>query len=201
MFTGLVQATARVLTVSPVNGIKKLTVIRPEQLGDIKLGESISVNGVCLTVSQLTERELNFDIGIETLQKTTLSDLKVQDSLNLEMSLTLKDKLGGHLVSGHIDGKGCVEKLVHASDCLELEISVSEDLTRWMVSKGSVAVNGVSLTINKLSPVRFSVMLIPETIKRTNLGALKVGDFVNIECDQIVKIVCEKFKPLDVQSL
>jgi riboflavin synthase len=156
---------------------------------DARIGDSIAVNGCCLTVVKKTRNSLAFDAGSETLSRTNLDRLREGNPVNLERSLKVGDRLGGHLVSGHIDGLGIVLKRRDEGDWSSLVFRVPSQLTRQMASKGSVAVDGVSLTLVNVENDRFSVALIPHTLENTTLGYLVVGDAVNIETDLLAKYV------------
>lgn len=153
------------------------------------IGDSIAINGCCLTVVDIAGDTLAFDAGEETLSRTNLGQTQAGDTVNLETSLKLGDDLGGHLVTGHIDGVATVDQRMDDADWSTFWFRVPAELTRQMASKGSVAVDGVSLTLVDVEQDRFSVALIPHTLKVTTLGARKVGDRVNIETDVLAKYV------------
>lgn len=190
MFTGLVQLLARVANVEPRSPGARLTICAPE-FTDPVLGESIAVNGCCLTVVELTPADgiLAFDAGPETLLRTNLGQLKPGMQVNLERSLRAGDRLGGHFVTGHVDATGTLAERDGDREWSTFWFQVPEALTRQMVSKGSVAVDGVSLTLVDVEADRFSVALIPHTLRITTLGTLKPGDPVNIETDLLAKYV------------
>lgn len=189
MFTGLVQSLAKLRSIVPEGPGVRLTIIEPEIAKVASLGDSISVNGCCLTVVANDLESMQFEAGEETLQRTTLGDLLEGDKVNLETSLCMGDELGGHLVSGHIDGVGNVDERHDDAEWSNFWIRVPGDLTRQMASKGSVAVDGVSLTLVEVEAERFSVALIPHTLSVTTLGARQVGDRVNLETDLLAKYV------------
>jgi riboflavin synthase len=165
-------------------------VVRDEPIAArSKLGDSIAVNGCCLTVVSIDGADLAFEAGPETLQRTNLGRLKPGDRVNLETSLRMGDSVGGHLVTGHIDAVGRLDRRDDDGQWRTLWFSVPETLTRQMASKGSVAVDGVSLTLVDVESNRFSVALIPHTLEATTLGRLGVGDAVNIETDVLAKYV------------
>lgn len=189
MFTGLVQKLATVKQITAEGPGSRLDILEPSIASSVKLGDSIAVNGCCLTVVANDAESMAFEAGPETLQRTTLGELKAGDKVNLEPSLQMGDMLGGHLVSGHIDGVGQVDQRQDDAEWSTFWIRVPNDLTRQMASKGSVAVDGVSLTLVDVEPERFSVALIPHTLAVTTLGARNIGDRVNLETDLLAKYV------------
>jgi riboflavin synthase len=191
VFTGLIKEMSQVQEVKKGQSGLMLQISRPENFDHIEIGESISVDGVCLTVTGFSEHHLEFFIGSETLSKTSFENLKTNQILNLERSLRLGDRLGGHLVSGHADGVAKVVACESQGECLWFEIEIPVQLRRWVIEKGSLLVKGVSLTINHFNfkTGLADFFLIPETLKKTNLNKLTVGEMINIECDQIVKII------------
>jgi len=189
MFTGLVQSLATVTEIVPEEPGVRLTIAEPNIAKQAALGDSIAVNGCCLTVVALTPGTLSFEAGPETLAKTTLGGFAVGDQVNLETSLCMGDTLGGHLVSGHIDGVGSVDQREDDAQWSTFWIHVPAGLTRQMASKGSVAIDGVSLTIVEVEDERFSVALIPHTLQVTTLGKRQIGDPVNLETDLLAKYV------------
>jgi riboflavin synthase len=169
---------------------KKEMVVEVSSLADrIEVGESLAVNGVCLSLTQKQKNLLFFSLSQETLQSTTFGSLRPGVKLNLELPLTLSAPLGGHLVTGHIDSRGKVRQAVRTKTGLRLTISHPPDIKKYFIPKGSVALDGVSLTIARLHPSSFEVELIPITLEQSNLEELKRGDEVNIECDMIGKYV------------
>ncbi len=169
---------------------QEVIVEAPEELcRRLEKGQSLSVDGVCLTVTRIEGRQLTFNLAKETLEKTTLGKLKPGQLLNLELPATLETLLGGHLVTGHVDGTGQVAEVRPRPPGKRLKIRLEEEIRKYLVEKGSVAVNGVSLTVAALGPGYFEVELIPSTLKETNLDRLRPGDAVNVECDIIGKYV------------
>jgi len=209
MFTGLVQQLAEVVELVPAPpGILLVIGARPEAekgervdpvtgmvlpgaalFEEAALGDSIAINGCCLTVVGAENGHLSFDAGPETLQRTNLGELAPGSRVNLETSLSLGDSLGGHLVTGHIDGVGIVEKRIDDADWSTFWFTAQGPLMRQMASKGSVAVDGVSLTLVDVETDRFSVALIPHTLRVTTLGSRVPGDRVNLETDVLAKYV------------
>jgi len=188
MFTGLIQAVGRVAS---VKGAGESTVVTIDAgglpLGDVTVGDSIACNGICLTVTQLTSHGFTVDVSPETLRVTT--GLAIGMAVNLEKSLRLADRLGGHLVSGHVDGVGEVAAVKPVDANRELSIGFPADLARYVARKGSMTVNGVSLTVNAVDEGTFSINLIPHTLQATNLKDLKQGDKVNLEVDLVARYV------------
>ena len=189
LFTGLVEELAKVDHLDEIPGGKRLAVLAPLVSQDAKLGDSISVNGCCLTVVAVDRARLEFEAGSETLSRTNLGQLSEGHPVNLERSMQVGDRIGGHLVTGHIDAVGTVEVRDDEHDWSRFWISVPAALTRQMANKGSVTVDGTSLTIVEVATNRFSVALIPHTLTHTNLGARVPGDRVNVETDVLAKYV------------
>jgi riboflavin synthase len=189
MFTGLVQSLAEVKSLVPVGPGVRLAVKDAAIAARTAIGDSIAINGCCLTVVAIDGDALSFEAGEETLNRTTLGTVKQGDRVNLETSLAMGDSLGGHLVAGHVDGVGTVDERADDAEWSKFWFRVPAELTRQMASKGSVAVDGVSLTLVDVERERFSVALIPHTLKVTTLGFRQVGDRVNIETDVLAKYV------------
>ena len=188
MFTGIIAAIGTVATVQPTAGGVRLRIEAGGlPLADVAVGDSISVNGVCLTAIALAGGAFDADVSRETLACT--AGFAAGARVNLEKALRLADRLGGHLVSGHVDGIGAVSRCEAAGDNRLLRIAPPAAVARYVARKGSVAVNGVSLTVNDVSETDFSVNLIPHTLAATNLGALQAGDRVNLEADLIARHV------------
>jgi riboflavin synthase len=189
MFTGLIEGICRVISAGPGSGQLVLSVDLGPFADDIKIGDSIAVNGACLTVTKLAGTAASFDISSETLERTTLGTLQGGWQVNIERALKPTGRLGGHIVQGHIDGTGLVKQVNEKGKFRDIKFSAAPDLLEQMVIKGSVAVDGISLTIADIDQDSFSVSVIPETLEKTTLGKAKVGDVVNIETDIIVKII------------
>ncbi|QEG36605.1 riboflavin synthase [Bythopirellula goksoeyrii] len=192
MFTGLVESLATVRNLASQGPGVRLEITDALTAARSAVGDSIAINGCCLTVVALDEEVLAFEAGEETLLRTTLGNVSVGDRVNLETSLCLGDELGGHLVTGHVDGVGAVEERIDDAEWSKFWLHVPGDLTRQMASKGSVAVDGVSLTLVDVERHRFSVALIPHTLKVTTLGLRQVGDRVNLETDVLAKYVARQ---------
>ena len=189
MFTGIVQAMGTVSALERRGEDALLTVESSLDLGDIRLGDSMAVNGACLTVTLVSGNRFQADVSAETIAKTGLGRLKTAERVNLEKALRPFDFLGGHLVLGHVDGVGVIREKTAKSNSVIFGIDVDRDLTRYIVEKGSVAVDGISLTVNRCDKNRFYVNMIPHTAKLTTLGFKKVADSVNVETDIIGKYV------------
>ena len=189
MFTGLVETKGEVVEVRPEPPGMRMIVRQGEFAARAALGDSIAVNGCCLTVVAIDDETFSFDVGPETLKLTNLGRLQPGDAINLERSLKVGDELGGHFVTGHIDGMGLVDERIDDAEWSTMWFRVPPRLTSQMAAKGSVAVNGVSLTLVDVEVQRFSVMLIPHTLQVTNLGDLQVRSKVNIETDILAKYV------------
>lgn len=187
MFTGLIEELARVESVEAKNGALTLSVRRPPAFDDVKEGDSVSVDGICLTVTRPDNSLMHFDVMRESVKKTTLADIKKGDRVNLERALKIGNRLGGHFVTGHIDCKGAIRRYNASANNIKLEISVPEACREFLRPKGSVAVDGISLTVGELDNDGFSVYLIPYTVKNTTLGFKRGGGAVNIEPDILAK--------------
>jgi riboflavin synthase len=192
MFTGIIEGLGRVAGIRSSGQGKRLAVETDFDLSGIKVGDSIAVSGACLTAVQIAGRRFEVDVSPETLARTTLGAARVGERVNLERSLRLSDRIDGHLVAGHIDGTGVIDGREAAGNAVIVSVAVPAALTRNMILKGSVAVDGVSLTINRLEPSRFTVSIIPHTAGLTTMGFKQKGEQVNIETDMIGKYV-EKF--------
>src|SRR4051794_32751511 len=189
MFTGLVELLGRVERVQEEGPGRRLTLSAPSLLPGMKLGDSVAVNGCCLTVVELTADGFSFEAGPETLRLTNLGELRPGDRVNLERSLRLGDPLGGHFVTGHVDGLGQIAERRRDGDWEFIWFRAPPALAEQMAPKGSVAVDGISLTLVAVEADRFSVMLIPHTLAVTTLGFKTVGASVNLETDLLAKYV------------
>lgn len=193
MFSGIVEAVKPVIDAQAGAGVLRLKIQRPQDFSDIKNGDSIAVNGVCLTVEEHTPEYLQFAMAAETLHilrfSQVTSDSWVGKKMNLERSLRFGDRIHGHLVTGHVDALGQIKKLQNQGESLYLDIQVPEELKKYLWTKGSVTLHGVSLTLNQVAEEIISVCLIPETQKRTNLAELRLGDWIHIEADYFAKMM------------
>ena len=185
MFTGIVRELG---SVDAFDG-SRLVVVAPETAGGVAVGDSVSVAGVCLTVVAAEEGRLAFDVVPETLSRTALSRLEPGDRLNIEPSLRVGDPLGGHVVQGHVDAVGRVRSLAPEGDSRRIWVDAPESVVRYCLEKGSIAVDGVSLTVAALDDDGVEVALIPHTLEVTTLGGLEPGDEVNLEVDVLAKVV------------
>lgn len=199
MFTGLIQGLGKVKNIQRQRGDLKIRITPLFELNDLRIGESIAVDGVCLTVAEFTEQDFQLDVSGETLKTTTLSNIKSGDLLNLERALRLSDRLGGHLVSGHVDGIGKILRTEAKQRSWSIRIGINPYLLRYILKKGSIAVDGVSLTINHCENDFFEVNIIPHTGTETTLLKKGTGRLVNIETDLIGKYI-EKFYLKDRSS-
>ena len=188
MFTGLIEAVGQVTGLDHTDGHLRLR-IRTALAPELTLGESVAVNGVCLTVTDTAGGDMSADIGPETMRVTTLGELHREQTVNLERALRADSRFGGHFVQGHVDGVGTVEGVRAEADSRWLTIGFARSLGAYFVRKGSIAVDGVSLTVADLADDRFDVMIIPFTWAHTNMSALRVGSRVNLECDMVGKYV------------
>jgi riboflavin synthase len=189
MFTGLVEGVGEIVGLTPLAEGVKVTVKTPFPAAELSLGESVAVAGACLTVVAIAPPVASFEVSPETLARTTFPLKKVGDRVNLERSLRLGDRLGGHLVTGHVDAAGVVGQLRSGPAYFQLQIELPAPLGTLVIEKGSIAVDGVSLTVNSIKGAAFSVNIIPFTARKTTLEALRVGDRVNLEADLIGKYV------------
>jgi riboflavin synthase len=189
MFTGIIEEVGIIKTIINKGNSLKLTIFSNKIIKQINLGDSVAVNGVCLTVTFFDENTFSVDVSPETYNLTSLKFLKQHSKVNLETALTLSKPLGGHIVSGHVDGIGKILSITPFNDFLQINISIPTGLRKYMIKKGSITVDGISLTINNISNKDFSLMIIPHTMLNTTLVDKKVGDYVNIEVDLIAKYI------------
>ena len=191
MFTGLIEGLGRILAVEAEPAGVRLAVAPPQaMLGELcALGDSIAINGCCLTVVRIEGERWEFQAGTETLSKTNLGQLQPGQRVNLERSLPVNGRLGGHFVQGHVDGQGQVAEILRDGEWITMWFEAPPNLTALMVPKGSIAVDGISLTLVNVEANRFSVALIPHTLEVTTLGQRQVGDVVNLETDILGKYV------------
>jgi len=190
MFTGIIQAVGHIARLEPRGGDVRLVVDTAAlDMADVALGDSISVSGVCLTVIDFDATSFAADVSNETLAHTTLGKHKTGDTVNLEKALRLADRLGGHLVSGHVDGAGKVVSVVPDGRSLRWTFEVPSDIARYIAHKGSVCIDGTSLTVNEVNGNRFGVNLIPHTVEHTTFAARRPGDGVNIEVDVVARYI------------
>ncbi|MGD1969955.1 MAG: riboflavin synthase [Desulfobacterales bacterium] len=189
MFTGIIEGLGTISGLRPAGQGKRLSVEADFTLDQTKIGDSIAVNGACLTVINIGAKQFEVDLSPETLATSTFDQARRGDRVNLERALRLSDRIDGHLVSGHIDGTGMIKSKEKQGNAIMVTFTVPEALTRYMIHKGSVAVDGVSLTINACDTNSFAVSIIPYTADITTVGLKQKGDAVNIETDMIGKFV------------
>lgn len=188
MFTGIIEEIGKILSITE----KEICIEAKEVLENTKIGDSIAVNGVCLTVTSIGSKNFKADISPETYRVTSFSKLKTGSHVNLERAMLSNGRFGGHIVSGHIDGVGKIESLKKDEACYKLAVELKDSESKYVVKKGSITVNGISLTVAGINDNKFTVAVIPHTYESTSLKYLKQGDLVNIETDIIAKYV-EKF--------
>ena len=189
MFTGIIEDRGRVLRMEFRGQEKRLFLELPFDLTEVQLGDSININGACLTVVEKRGQMVGVDLSPETLQRTTLSKVKEGDKVNVERALKLSDRLGGHIVTGHIDGIGVITEKRKERDFLHLGVRIPETVSKYIVQKGSIAIDGISLTVNEYKEEEIFLTLIPYTLEKTTLMEKKVGDEVNVEADILAKYV------------
>lgn len=189
MFTGIIEETGWVESICQSGEYCSLIIKAPKILEDASLGDSIAVNGICLTVSQKTTQSFQADVMGETMRRTNLSDLSTGSRVNLERAMKMNGRFGGHIVSGHIDGTGKIVSVRKEGNAFWYQIETGPEILRYIIEKGSVAIDGISLTVAKLEEKSFSVSIIPHTRQETILGDKKPGDRVNLENDLIGKYV------------
>ncbi len=190
MFTGLIEEVAHISRVQPATGGLTLWIEAPQLAPSSQPGDSIAVNGACLTVEQVARETFNFHVGTETLQRTTAGTWRPGTPVNLERPLAVGERMGGHFVQGHVDCVGYLRQRIPDGETVRLTFSVPEEMTIYIAEKGSIAVDGISLTVTEVTADSFSVAIIPYTLENTNLGELSRGSGVNIEVDIIAKYVC-----------
>ena len=189
MFTGIIEEMGAVTSLHKTLSGTRMTILASTVIGDLKIGDSVSVNGACLTVVSKDERNFSVEVSPETLLVTTLGRLTTGAPVNLERAMKLNERIGGHLVAGHIDGVGTIRSREQEGNAIFFTIEPPQEILRYCVVKGSVTVDGISLTINEVSGKSVSVAIIPHTAKVTTLGLKQVGDTVNMESDLIGKYV------------
>lgn len=189
MFTGLVNEVGKIIGINKGKDSAKITINANRILEEVKIGDSIAVNGVCLTVTSYVNNSFTVDVMPETMTLTNIKDLKVNSLVNLEPALRMSDRLGGHIVTGHIDGRGIISKFIKEDNATRITINIPKDVHKYIIHKGSVAIDGISLTVAQVVENSFQVSIIPLTGQDTTLLNKKVGDEVNIECDVVGKYV------------
>lgn len=189
MFTGIVEEIGIIKKLAKADGHAVIVVECKTVLDDTKLGDSIAINGVCQTVIELSTNSFSVEVSSATLEVTTFSALKVGDKVNLERALTLQSRLGGHLVSGHIDGVAKIKNIQKDTNFYNLSFELDKNLMKYVAKKGSITINGISLTIADVSSSEVKIAIIPHTFENTTLKSLKYNDFVNVESDILAKYV------------
>ena len=189
MFTGIVEELGNISQIKNTDTGKQFTITAKAIMDDLKVGDSVSLNGVCLTVITYDESSFNLDLVKETLKKSNLGDLKKGNSVNLERAITLSTRLGGHILQGHVETVGVIMDKVPSGDGATLSVGIDPGFMRYCISKGSIALDGVSLTIASMSENIIKIALIPHTLEMTTLGLKDVGDSLNIETDIIGKYI------------
>jgi riboflavin synthase len=189
LFTGIVEEIGTIVHIEGGTQFSKLTIQAKKVLEGVQLGDSIAVNGVCLTVTSFTATQFTVDVMPETIKKTSLGQLKRGHVVNLERAMAMGDRFGGHIVSGHIDGTGTISSRQNNANAVLFRVNAPEDLLKYMMPRGSVTVDGISLTIVDVTTESFSLSIIPHTLAYSNLREKNVGDIVNLECDIIGKYV------------
>ena len=191
MFTGLIAELGRITAVEKGESSAVFTIAAPQLISQIALGDSVAVNGVCLTATSIVGDSFTADVMVQTLAVTSLSQLSVDSPVNLELAALLNTRMGGHMVQGHVDGVATVVGLTPGEKWAQFEITVQEKLAKYIVNQGSICLDGVSLTVGEINDSNnvVTVWLIPETLERTNLSSKKSGDLINVEVDVLAKYV------------
>lgn len=199
MFTGLVEELGKIKTITHGAKSVRITVLANKVVSDVQLGDSIAVNGTCLTVVEFASTWFTADVMPETVKSTVLASLKIGDTVNLERTLRVGDRFGGHIVSGHVDGVGTISGKESNDIAIIVKITAGPEVMKYIVKKGSIAIDGISLTVVDYEKDWFTVSLIPHSAERTTLGLKKIGDNVNLEGDVIGKYV-EKLLGLNAEK-
>jgi len=188
MFTGIIESVGHVQQITPRSGDVRLTIATAKlDLADVKLGDSIASNGICLTVIELTGQGFVADVSNETLRRTSLGTWKVGSQVNLEKALMPTSRLGGHIVSGHVDGLGEIVSFKPDARSLQYQVKAPDELAKYIAEKGSITVDGISLTVNAIDGAIFSLNIVPHTAQETNVNTWKVGSIVNLEVDLLAR--------------
>lgn len=199
MFTGLVEEIGKIESIAKSTKSAKITIKANKVLEDVKLGDSICTNGVCLTVTSFESNKFTVDVMAETMRRSNLRNISIGAEVNLERALRVGDRLGGHIVSGHIDGIGQIKNYEQEDNAVWVTIETSKEILKYIVEKGSIAIDGVSLTVAYVDENIFKVSIIPHTKDMTTLLRKKIGDVVNLECDMVGKYI-EKFLSVKEES-
>ena len=199
MFTGIVQGTAKIVDIEQKESIRTIFIDLPN-VELLEIGASVSIDGVCLTATEINDGIVSFDIIQETLSRSTLGDLEIGGVVNFERSLKFGDEIGGHLLSGHIIATGLVKDKVETGEGLDLSILMPLSIEKYIMEKGYVAIDGISLTIGKVDDLRFNLHIIPETIRQTTINSKQVGDAVNIEIDSMTQTIVSTVERLTAKD-
>ena len=189
MFTGIVEEVGKIKKIERNTVSARLSIEADKVLQEVKEGDSIAVNGICLTVTSFTKNSFTADVMHETMNRTTLGKLKENSPVNLERALSVRGRFGGHMVSGHIDGRGKIVGIEKDDNAVLFTIETTEKILRYIVEKGSIAINGISLTVARVDRKNFTVSVIPHTLRVTSLGSFQKGDEVNLENDIVGKYI------------
>lgn len=200
MFTGIIEELGEVAAITKGSKSEKLTIRADRVLAGTQLGDSIAVNGVCLTVTRMTSDTFTADVMAETMRRSSLGALTRGSIVNLERAMAADGRFGGHIVSGHIDGTGTITQYVREDNAVWVTVAADASLLRYIVEKGSIAIDGISLTVAYVDAACFRVSIIPHTAQETNLLHKKPGDIVNLECDVIGKYVEKLMRPAEPDS-
>ena len=200
MFTGLIDRTGEIRQLQATASGLELTIVPQSPYAALELGESIAVNGMCLTVTKITDDGFCADVSRESIHRSTIADLTVGALVNLERAMAMGDRFGGHIVSGHIDGTGKIARITPDGDVRLFEIDIGERLARWVVEKGSIAIDGISLTVAKAEAASVTIAVIPHSLAATTLYRARVGQEVNVECDMLAKYVEKILHPPSVEK-
>ena len=189
MFTGIIQEVGKVKEITRSTDFAQIEITCSQVLSKLNIGDSIAVNGVCLTATKINTVSFEADVMIKTLELTSLSKLSSSDSVNLELAMSASDRFGGHFVQGHVDAVAVVTKTLVTKDWTQIQLKVAPDLLKYIVAQGSICLDGVSLTVGEVAQDLISVWLIPKTLEKTNLADKKIGDLLNVEVDLLAKHV------------
>ena len=189
MFTGLIQEVGTIQSITTNTEGKEFVIRAPELIKEIQIDDSVATNGVCLTATKIDGDSFSVQAIHVTLEKTSIGHLKVNDKVNLELSLRPQDRLGGHFVQGHVNALGTIKKIEKKGNNWDIEVTFAPELRKYMISEGSITLDGISLTIARLSETTLTVSIIPHTLEKTSLSAKKVGDVLNLEVDMIAKYI------------
>lgn len=200
MFTGIIEAKGKIKVLTNGTDSMKVTIEARDIMSDMQLGDSVAVNGVCLTVSHFTHNEFTVDVMPETVKATTIQALKAGQLVNLERAMAANGRFGGHFVSGHVDGTGTIVRKTKQANAVYIDISISRELSQFCISRGSIAIDGTSLTIFDRQPEKLTVSLIPHTYQETIFALKEIGHQVNIETDMLGKYIIHQLKNNDGTS-